>query len=102
MIGRDSRYAAILVRSQTGPDGVTVRYLRPVLLPQCEDVPVGARHRLKDSERIDLLAGQYFRQATGWWLIAAASPHPHPDQVLGEPGDTVMIPMLGAGEFGPR
>lgn len=102
MIGKDSRYAAIPVRSRTRSDGSEVRHLRPVLLPHYEDVPIAANHRVKDSERIDLLSAQYFRQATAWWVIAAASPHLHPDEVLGEPGDTVAIPLLGAGEVGPR
>jgi hypothetical protein len=102
MIGKDSRYAAIPVRSRTRPDGTEVRHLRPVLLQHSEDVAVATHHRVKDSERIDLLSAQYFRQATAWWVIAAGSPRPHPDEVLGAPGDTVAIPLLGAGGVGPR
>lgn len=102
MIGKDSRYAALPGNIRTGPDGTELRYLRPALLPHYEDVPVASQHRAKDSERIDILAGQYYRQATGWWLIAAASPHPHPDDVLGEPGETVAIPAIGMGVVGPR
>lgn len=97
MIGKNSRYAALPVRTRFRPDGTEIRYLRPALLPRYEDVPVATYHRGKDNDRIDILAAQYYRQATGWWLIAAASPHPHPDDVLGDPGDSVAIPAIGVG-----
>jgi len=102
MINKDSRYADLPVRSQVNGDGTELRYIRPAILPHYEDVPVATNHRVKDSERIDILAGRYFSQASGWWLIAAASPRMHPDSVLDEPGDPLVIPAIGAADIGPK
>lgn len=102
MIGKNSRYASNPQRSLTREDGSEVRYVRPALLPPLESVPVAMQHRVKDSDRIDILAAQYFGQAESWYLFATASPRPHPDDVLGEPGDQLATPAIGLQDIGPK
>ncbi len=102
MITKQSRYATHPVRPRTEADGREVRYLRPALLHPREDITIAIHHRVKDSDRIDSLAAQYFGEATTWWMLAAASPRPHPDAVMGEPGDPLAVPVIGTEEIGPR
>ena len=45
----------------------------------------------KDSERLDIIAGEYYRDGTLWWIIAAASGIGWNLQV--PPGTELVIPV---------
>ncbi|MEL6238908.1 MAG: hypothetical protein AAFQ90_09990 [Pseudomonadota bacterium] len=102
MISKNSRYADHPIRTRIAPNGEEVRYLRPALLRPIEDIAIATHHRVKDSDRIDILAAQYFGAAESWWMITAVSPRPHPDAAIEEPGDPLAVPALGVDGIGPR
>ena len=43
-------------------------------------------------DRLDLLAFQYYSDATLWWIISAANPELRKDSLYLEPGTQVRIP----------
>jgi phage tail protein X len=43
-------------------------------------------------ERLDLLAWKYYKDATLWWIIAAANPELRKDSLYLEPGIQVRVP----------
>jgi len=97
MFSRASRYASQPVLEHTRPDGVTVRYVLPRLVPSPESFGVALRHRATDSERIDHLAYRYLGAPAAWWWIADANLAMHPAELPGAPGTEVRIPNPGTG-----
>jgi nucleoid-associated protein YgaU len=90
MIFKGSRYEK-LARSAstvTGSDGVQHRVLPlRLVLP----TPAIVSHVMRASERLDLVAFQYYRNAEKFWLIADANPAMDPENLL-VPGLPVLIP----------
>lgn len=68
------------------------RYKEALLLPTipktAQDIYVVATIE----DRLDLLAFTYYKNATLWWVIAAANPDIHFDSFQIEPGTQLRIP----------
>lgn len=92
MIAASSRYAASVVLSVTGTDGVT----RPTIMPR----PTAARtvvvtdYLWRTGDRADALAARAFGDETLWWVIADANPEVL-DWTSVPPGTAVRIPSGG-------
>ena len=97
MFTTDSRYAAQGVLDHVRADGEPVRYVLPRLLPDPEAATVSFRHRVTDSDRLDLLAWKSLGAPTAWWMIADANRPPHPAALPGPAGAVVTIPLPGTG-----
>lgn len=87
----DSRFAALPLVASVAPDGsvrhvVALRLRRPPL-------DVGARHRVRQGEAIDLLARQLLGDERLWWRILDANPVVYPLDL--PPGTTVDVPEPG-------
>ena len=93
MFSLTSRYAHQPVLEATRGDGLAVRYVLPRLLPPPEDKVTAALHRTTDGDRLDLLAYRHLGAPTAWWVLAEASRAVHPDELPGEPGDSLRIPV---------
>ena len=90
MIFKGSRYER-LARSAftvTGSDGQQHRVLPIRFIPQ---TPATVSHVMTASDRLDLLAYRYYRNAEKFWLIADANPVMDPELLLHE-GLPVLIP----------
>lgn len=96
MIDQNSRYANAPEAELRLPDGTTLRYIVPPILPRPDHFVAARRHRVTDSDRADILAAQAYGQATAWWLIANANTAAHPDQITDPPGVSRVIPMPDA------
>ena len=100
MIDQNSRYANAPEAELTRPDGSTVRYIVPPILPHPESYTPARQYRVTDSDRPDILAAKTYGQATAWWLLANANTAAHPDQIADTPGKTRVIPMPDGGGNG--
>lgn len=46
----------------------------------------------QENDRFDLLANQYYKDATLWWIISSANPQFKPNSLYPTPGHQVRIP----------
>lgn len=97
MFTADSRYAAQPILDHAIPAGEPVRYVAPRLLPQPDSFAVGLRHRVADSDRVDLLAWKHLGAPTLSWRIADANRAMNPFDLAGTPGQVLVIPLAGTG-----
>lgn len=95
MIAADSRYASAPQLVHTAPTGDQVTYVAPRILPQPDSFQPVLRHRVTDSDRVDLLAWKNLGAPTAWWQIADANLAMHPGALPGAPGDVVLVPVAG-------
>lgn len=84
-----SRYLKVKEYTAPDPSGrpAKVKRLRPN-----EAAPGTFTYRVKQGDRLDLLAFKFYRTPRKWWLICDANPgHLYPDDLL-EPGELLIIP----------
>lgn len=96
MLSETSRYAGSETRERIGRDGRREVYVLPRVAPQPESYLIGARHRVSDSDRLDMIAYRAQGRATAFHGIADANRAMHPSQLTAEPGEALAIPALGA------
>jgi hypothetical protein len=84
-----SRYAGQATITVPQDDGTT----RPLGVPRVALVlPTAITYRVRDGDRLDLLAAAALNDSTGWWRIADANPSAdaltdtQPGTVIGIPG----------------
>jgi len=88
MIFKGSRYQNTPVLSIVAPDGKTVQALSARYVP---NTPAGYVHTFGGSERLDLLAYQFYTNPEKFWLIADANTAMDPED-LQTPGTQLLIP----------
>jgi nucleoid-associated protein YgaU len=83
-----SRYAGQATITVPQDDGTT----RPLGVPRVAlALPAAVTYRVREGDRLDLLAGAALNDSTGWWRIADANPAA--DALAGtEPGTVIGIP----------
>ncbi len=84
-----SRYLGVGEYTVRGPDGrpVTVKRTRPIAVTEGTFT-----YRVKEGDRLDLLAWKFYRTPRKWWLICDANPGLlYPDALL-RPGQVLAIP----------
>jgi hypothetical protein len=89
MFDKRSRYNGSPMYATTDEQGRTVRAVRLPLPTQPR--PAG-RHRLRQGERLDLLAAGFLGDPTAFWRIADANNTMWPDDLL-VVGGTLIIPV---------
>lgn len=58
----------------------------------CVETTAGIVYQVKEGDRLDLLAQQFYRTPRKWWLICDANPeYLHPDELM-KPGNRIVIP----------
>lgn len=89
-----SRYAASAKLERPGPDGRTVRYLAPRILPQPSTVTGGGTTQVRADEvdRLDLVANRTLRDPLQAWRIADANTAMDPLALTRRAGATLQIP----------
>lgn len=73
MIQEDSRYFALPEISVRDPQGVIRRSVAPRLRSYAQG-GLRALHTIRQNDRLDALAQQYFQDSREWWRIADANP----------------------------
>jgi hypothetical protein len=89
----DSRYYGSGILQYTAPDGQKIPYLarRIVPKPGAPNYATIATHRVRQGERLDLIAATYLGDPLMFWLICDANGAIRPDDLLAEPGITIAI-----------
>ncbi|HWT95335.1 MAG TPA: hypothetical protein VN238_20230 [Solirubrobacteraceae bacterium] len=89
-----SRYATSAKLERCGPDGQTVRYLAPRILPQPATVAGGTSTQVRADEvdRLDLVAARTLRDAQQAWRIADANTAMDPLALTRRSGATLQLP----------
>jgi nucleoid-associated protein YgaU len=67
-----SRYSKV-EKLNMGHQYGTQRSMYPLYRAVLAGLVLSTEHTAKEGERLDQLAGQYYGDATYWWVIAAAS-----------------------------
>ncbi|HEX7048854.1 MAG TPA: tail protein X [Longimicrobiales bacterium] len=84
-----SRYLDVGDYTVTGPDGREVKVKRARALT---DATGTFTYRVKEGDRLDLLAYRFYRTPRKWWLICDANPGlMYPDDLL-RTGQVLVIP----------
>lgn len=89
MIFKGSRYEGGPIVEVTDARGRTVTAIGIRYTPV---TPAGFIHTATDSDRLDLLAYQYYRNPEKFWLIADANDALDPLDLLEQPGRPILIP----------
>lgn len=93
------RYQASKQLTYTSPDGVTVAYLAPRILPPGSSVAGPAQAAVGTGEvgRLDLVAYRTLGAAAQAWQLADANDAMDPFELVVSAGQTVTLPGNGAG-----
>lgn len=89
MFFNDSRYLKVQEYAVTDPQGraVTIKRARRTL-----ELNGSFQYTVKEGDRLDLLANQFYHSPRKWWLICDANPDiMYPDEML-TPGRILIIP----------
>ena len=92
MFFRGSRYESVLTLTHATAEGRTVRYKALRIVPE----PRGSlTHVVRQDERLDRVAQDWFGNAELWWRVADANTELDPDALVAEPGRTITVPAPG-------
>lgn len=89
MFFKGSRYANVQDATLAGADGREVRYKKTRFIPNTRG---RFGHVINESERLDHIAWRYYRDPERFWRICDANTILWPDDLLDEPGRTIVIP----------
>lgn len=92
MFFRGSRYEAVPTLIHLTAEGRTIRYKALRIVPE----PRGSlTHVVRQDERLDRVAQDWFGNAELWWRAADANTELDPDALTAEPGRTITVPAPG-------
>jgi len=91
----DSRYYGSSTLSYTAPNGQTITYLAPRVVPQpgAQNYATVATHTVRQGDRLDLIAAKYLGDPLIFWLICDANGAILPNSLVETPGKVVNITM---------
>jgi hypothetical protein len=89
----DSRYYGAATLSFTQPDGTVVRYLARRLVPQPEQYTSIQQFVVVDGSRLDNIAAKTLGNPLLFWMICDANLAMDPDDLTGQPGRSISIPL---------
>jgi hypothetical protein len=89
MFFKGSRYEKIGELERTGADGRRMRYKATRFIPSTRP---SAPYVVKEGDRIDRVAFQFFRNPERFWRICDANDALWPPDLLIDPGDRIGIP----------
>jgi hypothetical protein len=99
----DSRYYGFGTLAYTGPDGRSITYLKPRIVPQsgARSYATVAQHTVKQGDRLDLLAANYLGDPLVFWLLCDANGAIRPASLVEAPGRVLNITMPQGVPGGP-
>ncbi len=89
MFDPDSRYSKLQALTVTGPNGnpvqiVPVRFIGPA--------EAAISRRIRQGDRPDLLAYEFYKEPVLFWRIADANEVMRPGELVSDPGSLIGIP----------
>ena len=99
----DSRYYGSGTLTYVAPNGQTITYLQPRVVPQsgAPNFSTVAQHVVHQGDRLDLLAAKYLGDPLLFWLICDANGAVRPHELVETPGQTLSITMPQGVPGGP-
>ena len=89
MFFQGSRYARVGELEITDRKGRTIRYKNVRFIPVVE---ARLGHTVTQSERLDHIAQRFYNDPERFWRICDANLALWPDDLIAEPGETILIP----------
>lgn len=89
MFFKGSRYQFVGETEWVDPRGRRVRHKR---IRFVEESVADFAHRVEQGERLDLIAHEYYRDPERFWRICDVNRTFWPDDLVAEPGRTILIP----------
>lgn len=87
----NSRYCTTETAEYVTPEGRKIAYLRRRFLPRGSDQPLLVEVKVKDGDRLDLLAARILGDPEQFWRICDANDAMNPFALLAEPGRKIRI-----------
>ncbi len=91
--GPESRYYGLPLLTQTTPAGAQVSYVSRRFIPPPEDFALLQRYRVKQGDRIDVIAASILGNPLSYWQICDANLALEPDDVTAVPGAFIVITL---------
>ena len=88
-----SRYHDVEIVQFVTTDGRTIACLRRRFVPGAEKFATLQEHRVKEGERLDLLAAQYLGDPEQFWKICDANTAFVPSDLTDTPGTVIRITL---------
>jgi hypothetical protein len=89
MFFKGSRYQLVATETLTDAGGRPIRYKGQRLVPP---TPARAVHEVLEGERLDHIAHAWYRDAERFWRICDANHALWPDDLVAQPGRTILVP----------
>ncbi len=89
MFFKGSRYEGVKDHEIVDGRGRAVRYKKVRFIPETE---VRMGHVLRQGERLDHIAHDYYQDSERFWRICDANRAMWPDELTAGPGRTILIP----------
>ena len=91
--GPQSRYYGVPILSRTTPAGEEVQYAGRRFIPPPESFALLQRHRVRQGDRIDVVAGTVLGDPLAYWQICDANLALDPADVVAVPGAFIIITL---------
>ncbi len=89
MFFKGSRYERVETDEYVDPKGRVILYKKVRFIPETK-AQLG--HRVRQGERLDHIAQRYYQDPERFWRISDANRATWPDDLIAEPGRTLLIP----------
>ena len=89
MFAKGSRYADVEETTITDDAGRIIRYIKIRTIPE---TVARLGHVVSDGERLDQIAGHYYRDPERFWRLCDANEAMWPDDLVADPGRTIRLP----------
>jgi hypothetical protein len=91
--GPESRYYGLPLLTQTTAAGAQISYVSRRFIPPPEDFALLQRYRVKQGDRIDVIAASILGNPLSYWQICDANLALEPDDVTAVPGAFIVITL---------
>jgi hypothetical protein len=91
--GPESRYYGLPLLTKTTPAGAQISYVSRRFIPPPEDFALLQRYRIKQGDRIDVIAASILGNPLSYWQICDANLALEPDDVTAVPGAFIVITL---------
>jgi hypothetical protein len=91
--GPESRYYGLPLLTQTTPADAQISYVSRRFIPPPEDFALLQRYRVKQGDRIDVIAASILGNPLSYWQICDANLALEPDDVTAVPGAFIVITL---------
>jgi hypothetical protein len=98
----NNRYYGAAVEQCELADGTPVRYLGRRIIPQASTYASTQTYVVKDGDRLDNLAATFLGDPLLFWMICDANGVSDPDELTGEAGRQILIPVPATAPPGAR